>query len=46
MAKVEKTYEAVCDFMARDKLFESCNWKEMYVHLKPNTFKNSNEIAR
>ena len=39
MAKVEKTYEAVCDFMARDQFSESYN-RELYVHFKPKTFKN------
>ena len=34
IAKVEKMYEAVCDFMARDHFLESCN-RELYVHLKP-----------
>ena len=45
MAKVEETYEAVCDFMARDQFLESCN-RERYVHLKRKTFKNLDEMAR
>ena len=45
MAKVEKMYEAVCDFMARGQFLESCN-RELYVHLKPETFKNLDEMAR
>ena len=45
MVKVEKTYEGVCDFMARDQFLESCN-RELYVHLKPKTFKNLDEMAR
>ena len=31
--------------MASDQFLESCN-RELYVHLKPKTFKNSDEIAR
>ena len=31
--KIEKSFEAVCDFMARDQLLESCS-RELYVHLK------------
>ena len=45
MAKVEKSYEAVCDFMARDLFLDSCS-RELYVHLKPKTFKNLDEMAR
>ena len=45
MAKVEKSYEAVCDFMARDQFLDSCS-RELYVHLKPKTFKNLEEMAR
>ena len=45
MPKVEKTYEASCDFMARDQILESRN-RELYVHLKPKTFKNLDAIAR
>ena len=45
MAKIEESYEAICDFMARDQFLESCN-RELYVHLKPKTFKNLNEIAK
>ena len=45
LAKVEKTYEAVCDFMARDQVLESCN-RELFVHFKPTTFKNLDEKAR
>ena len=33
---MEKTYEAVCDFMTRDQ----------FVHLKPKAFKNLYEMAR
>ena len=45
LAKVEKTYEAVCDFMARGQFLESCN-RELHVHLKLKTFKNLDEMAR
>ena len=44
MAKVEETYKALCDFMARDQFLDSCN-RESYVHLKPK-FKNFDEVAR
>ena len=44
MAKVEKTYAAVCDFMARDQFLDSCK-RELYIHLKPKTFKNLDETA-
>ena len=39
MAKVDQSYEAVCDFFARDQFLESCS-KELYVYLKPKTFIN------
>ena len=45
MAKVDQSYEAVCDFFARDQFLESCS-KELYVHLKPKTFTNLGEMAR
>ena len=32
MAKIENTFEAICDFMARDQFLESCS-RELYVHL-------------
>ena len=38
------TFEAVCDFSTRDQFLESCS-KELYVHLKPKTFKNLDEMA-
>ena len=44
MAKIENTFEAICDFMARDQFLESCS-RELYVHLKPKTFKNLDEMA-
>ena len=37
MAKVEKSFEAVCDFMARDQFLEACS-RELFVHLKPKAF--------
>ena len=45
MAKVEKSYEALCDFMARDQFLESGS-RELYVHLKPKSFKNLDDMAR
>ena len=45
MAKIENTFEVICDFMARDQFLESCR-RELYVHLKPKTFKNWNEMAK
>ena len=45
MAKIEKCFEAVCDFMARDQFLESCS-RELYVHLKPKPFKNLDNMAR
>ena len=45
MAKIENTFEAICDFMARDQFLESCS-RELYVHLKPKTFKILDEMAK
>ena len=45
MAKVEKSFGAVCDFMARDQFLESCS-RELYVHLKPKTFENLDAMAK
>ena len=45
MAKIENTSEAICDFMARDQFLELCS-RELYVHLKPKTFKNLDEMAK
>ena len=45
MAKIENTFEAICDFMARDQFLESCS-RELYVHLKPKTFKKLDEMAK
>ena len=45
MAKIEESYEAVCDFFARDQFLDSCS-RELYVHLKPKSFKNLKEMAK
>ena len=45
MAKVEKSFEAVCDFMARDQFLDSCN-RELFVHLKPIAFENHDTMAK
>ena len=44
MAKVEKTYEAVCDFLARDQFLDCCS-HELYLYLKPEPFKVLGELA-
>ena len=44
MAKVEKTYEAVCDFLARDQFLDCCS-HELYLYLKPKPFKVLGEFA-
>ena len=45
MAKVEKSVEAVCDFMARDQFLEACS-RELFVHLKPKAFENLDAMAK
>ena len=45
MAKVKKSFEAVCDFMARDQFLEACS-RELFVHLKPKTFENLDAMAK
>ena len=45
MAKVEKSFEAVCDFMARDQFLEACS-RELFVHLKPKAFVNLDAMAK
>ena len=45
MAKVEKSFEAVCDFMARDQFLEAYN-RELFVHLKPKAFENLDAMAK
>ena len=45
MAKVEKSLEAVCDFMARDQFLEACS-RELFVHLKPKAFENLDAMAK
>ena len=44
LAKVEKTYEAVCDFFARDQFLDCCS-HELYLYLKPKPFKAIEELA-
>ena len=44
LAKVEKTYEAVCDFLARDQFLDCCN-HELYLYLKPKPIKAIDELA-
>ena len=45
MAKVEKSFEAVCDFMARDQFLEACS-RELFVHLRPKAFENLDAMAK
>ena len=45
MAKAEKSFEAVFDFMARDQFLEACN-RELFVHLKPEAFENLDAMAK
>ena len=45
MVKVEKSFEAVCDFMARDQFLEACS-RELFVHLKPKAFENPDAMAK
>ena len=44
LAKVEKTYEAVCDFLARDQFLDCCS-HELYLYLKPKPFKAIEELS-
>ena len=44
MAKIEKPFEAICDYMARDQFLELCS-RELYVHLKLKRFINLDEMA-
>ena len=44
LAKVEMTYEAVCDFLARDQFLDCCS-HELYLYLKPKTFKALGELS-
>ena len=44
MAKVEKTYEAVCDILARDQFLDCCS-HELYLYLKPKPFKVLGELS-
>ena len=45
MAKFERSYKAICDFMARDQFLELCN-RELNDHLMPKSFKTVDEMAR
>ena len=45
MAKLEKSFEAVCDFMVRDQFLEACS-RELFVHLKPKAFENLDAMAK
>ena len=45
MAKVEKSFEAVCDSMARDQFLEACS-RELFVHLKLKAFENLDAMAK
>ena len=45
MAKVQKSFEAVCDVMARDQFLEACS-RELFVHLKPKAFENLDAMAK
>ena len=45
MAKVEKSFEAVCNFMARDQFLEACR-RKLFVHLKPKAFENLDAMAK
>ena len=44
MAKVEKTYEAICNFLARDQFLNCCS-HEFYLYLEPRPFKVLGELA-
>ena len=45
MAKVEKSFEAVCDLMAHDQFLEACS-RELFGHLKPKAFENLDTMAK
>ena len=44
LAMVEKTYEAVCDLLARDQFLNCCS-HELYLYLKPKLLKFLGELA-
>ena len=44
LAKVEKTYEAVSDFLSRDQFLDCCS-HELYLYLKPKPFKALGELS-
>ena len=41
---IEKSFEAVCDFMVRDQFLEACS-RELFVHLKLKAFENLDASA-
>ena len=45
MAKIEVSYEAVCNFFARDQFLGSYS-RKLYVYLKPKSFKNLEKMAK
>ena len=45
MAKAEKSFEAIYDFMARYQFLEACS-RELFVHLKPKAFENLDAMAK
>ena len=45
MAKVEKRYEATCDFLTGDQFLDSFN-RELFVYFKPKTFKSFGDMAK
>ena len=45
LAKVDKSFEAVLDFLVRDQILE-CSSRELYVHLKPKACKSVKELAK
>ena len=44
LVKVEKTFEAVCDFLVRNQFLYCCS-RELYLYLKPKPFKVLDEFA-
>ena len=44
MAKVEKTYEAIFDFLTQDQFLDWCS-HELYLYFKPTLFKVLGELA-
>ena len=46
MAMIEESYESVCDFFSLEISFSNSYSREMYVHLKPKSFKSLEEMAK